>query len=52
MRLAFALMPALADHFVVTHDNRPDDRIRIRGAAAALRELERAFEAHWAASAQ
>jgi hypothetical protein len=50
VRFAFALVPALADHFAVTYDDRPDDRVRICGAAAALRELERAFEAHFNSS--
>ena len=46
MRLALTLVPAFADHLAVANDNGPHDRIRIGGAAAALRELQRAFEAH------
>ena len=50
MRFAFALVPALADNLAVAHDDSSDDRVRIRRAAAALRELERAFEAHFNSS--
>ena len=46
VRPALALVPTLAHHFAVTNDDRADDRIRIGGAAASLRELERAFETH------
>ena len=50
MRLALPLMPALSHHLAVANDNRADDRIRIGGAAAALRELERALQAHFNSS--
>src|SRR3989442_5676577 len=40
MRLALALVPALTHDLAVVDDDRAYDRVRIRGAAAALRELE------------
>ena len=46
VRLTFALMPAFTHHLAVANEDPADDRIRIRAAAAALRELQRAFEVH------
>ena len=46
MRLPFALVPTLAHHLAVADDDRPHDRIRMRRAASALRELERTFQTH------
>ena len=43
VRLAAALVPALADDLAVAHDDGADERIRIRRPAPALGELERAL---------
>ena len=50
--LAGPLVPALADHLAVAHDDGPDHRIRPGRAAAALGQLERPPEwvCHEAAS--
>ena len=45
VRPARALVPALADDLAVADDDGADDRVRVRRAAAALGELERALEA-------
>ena len=37
------LVPALADDLAVADDDGADDGVRARGAAPALRELERAI---------
>src|SRR5262249_7394545 len=44
MRVALALVPALADDIVSCNDDRPDDRIRPSPAAPALGELDRPFQ--------
>ncbi len=44
MRLALALVPALADDLVPGDDDGPDDRVRMGRPATALGELECAFE--------
>ena len=46
MRLALTLVPAFTDDLAIANDNGPHDRIRIGGAAPALREVKRALEAH------
>jgi hypothetical protein len=40
---AKALMPTLADADVVAHDDGADERIRLNGSSAALREFERSL---------
>ena len=44
VRAALAFVPALAHDLAVTHDDRADDRIGSRRAAAALGELDGALE--------
>src|SRR6266511_3776440 len=44
---AVALVPALADHLPVADEHGPDDRVRVRRAAAAFGQLQRSFQAHW-----
>ena len=46
VRAALPLVPALADDLAVPDDDRADDRVRVRRPPPALRELERALEAH------
>jgi hypothetical protein len=38
VRLPLPLVPPLADHLVPGHDDRADDRVRMRRPAAALGE--------------
>src|SRR5262249_31504026 len=44
VRAALPLVPALADDLVAGDDHRADDRIRMRRAAAVLRELDGALQ--------
>ena len=44
VRPASALVPALADDLAVAHDDRADDRVRMRRSPPALGELERPLE--------
>ncbi len=44
VRAALAFVPALAHDLALTHDDRADDRIGSRRAAAALGELDGALE--------
>ncbi len=44
VRAALSLVPAFADDLTVGDDDRADDRIRVRRAAAVLRELDGALQ--------
>ena len=44
VRLAAALVPALAEHAAVARDHAADERVRARAAASALGQVERAVE--------
>ena len=44
VRPALPLVPPLADDLAVAHDDRADDRVRMRRAAPALGELERPLQ--------
>ena len=44
VRLARALVPALADHLAVADEDGTDDGVRMRRSAPALGQLERALE--------
>ena len=44
VRPARPLVPALAHDLAVAHDDGADERVRVRRAASALGELERALE--------
>ena len=43
VRPARPFVPTLTDDFAVVHDDRADDRVRVRDSAPALGELEGAF---------
>ena len=44
VRPALPLVPALADDLAVAHDDRADDRVRMRRSAPSLGELERPLQ--------